>query len=92
MASATFNEFMRELNKTDMDPQVKYFFAMLYERLGDVLKSNEETANVVLQMANSMQGFAELSEANSRRMQQLARGQNVDGVDVASVVNEPEKH
>jgi hypothetical protein len=90
MPSATFNEFVRELNKAELSATEKYFFAMLYERFGDVLKSNDDTAKVVLQLAETMKNFVQLNEAMEKKLQRLARGQNTDGVDVSSVVNKPE--
>lgn len=90
MASATFNEFIRELNKAELSDTEKYFFAMLYERFSDVLTSNDNTAKVVLEMANTMKSFVQLNEAMEQKLQRLARGQSEDGIEVSSVVNKPE--
>jgi len=88
--SLSFNEFQRELRKRNIDPNTAFILTLLYERLAEVMKGQEETATVVLGMAQTMQGFVQLSEANNKKMQQLARGQYESGVDVMSVANDPE--
>lgn len=92
MSSHTFNEFQRELRKRDIPPNTAFMFTLVYERLAEVMKSQEMLAKVCTELAGNLQGLAELNEVNTRRVQRLSQGLREDGVDVASVANEPEKH
>lgn len=90
MTSLTFNEFQRELRKRDVPPHTAYMLTLLYERLAEVMKSQEELAKVSMELALNMSGLAHLNEINTKRMERLSRGLREDGVDIASVANEPE--
>jgi len=92
MTSLTFNEFQRELRKKDIPPHVAFMLTLIYERLAEVMKSQEELARVCTGLAVNMSGLAELNEVNTKRMERLSRGLREDGIDIASVANEPEKH
>lgn len=86
----TFNQFQAALEKHDVDPKIRYFLTMIFERQTHMANDLETMAKVVLQLANSVQGFVELHEATQRQVKRISRGLSADGVDVASVLNEPE--
>lgn len=92
MSSHTFNEFQRELRKRDIPPNIAFMLTLVYERLAEVMKSQELLAKVAAELATNMQGLAELNEVNTKRVERLSRGLREDGIDIASVANEPEKH
>jgi hypothetical protein len=86
----TFNEFQRELRAHGVEGPPAYFFTLLYERLIETENQLTLCARLVENMATSMQGFVQLNEVQQREMRQFIRGGRPDGVEVASVANEPE--
>jgi hypothetical protein len=92
MSSHTFNEFQRELRKKDIPPNTAFMLTLVYERLAEVMKSQELLAKVCAELATNMKGLADLNEVNTKRMERLSRGLREDGIDIASVANEPEPH
>lgn len=87
----TFNEFQREIQKRDIPLQQAYIFTLIYERLAHMANEVEQTAKVVLMLANTVQGFVELNEETQKKMQRIARGMGADGVDVQSVMPDPDE-
>lgn len=86
----TFNEFQRELQKRDIPPNIAYMLTLIYEQVGQLAKDVDTQSKVALSLAESMQGIVGLHEETQRRVKSL--GRRVEGVDVRSVANEPEKH
>lgn len=72
MPSATFNEFQRELNKRNIDPQTTYMLTLLYERFGQVLKEQEEMAKMMVEFANQLAAFVNLNEAQKKHIMAIA--------------------
>lgn len=89
---ATFNEFQRELQKRNISPENAYMFTLVYERLAQVMKAQEELAKAVTSIAGNLADFVTLREQDQAVLKRLAKGMLEAGVDVYSVANEPEKH
>lgn len=85
----TFNEFQRELQKRGVQPAEAYMFTLVYERLIQVAKDVEDSAKLVVEVVNSLQGLVQLNEVTNRRINQVARGIFHDGIDVQSVAHDP---
>lgn len=84
-----FNAFQRELVNRDIPDNQKYLFTMQYEHILQISKDLDTMSEIVLQMANTMQGLQALSEDTQKKLVKHQRGQNL-GIDVMSVRNEPE--
>lgn len=69
----SYNEFQRQLQNRGIEPRLAYFFSLIWERLLELAKQGDEGAEIMLQMANSMQGLVQLSEADRARAQRIAR-------------------
>lgn len=80
-------EMQRRLRDSGLSPQACYIVNFLYEMVVEQQKQLDVQASVSLALAESMQGFAHLSEAN---MALLQRGNKTEGVDISSVANDPE--
>jgi hypothetical protein len=87
----TFNEFQRELQKRGIQPQEAYIFTLIYERLIEVSRAVEMNAQALVSVANNMQGLVGLNEHLRARIEQVSKGFREDGIDVASVANDPEE-
>lgn len=85
----TFNEFKRLLDKAEIPENMQIIFMSLYERFGEVLKQQELTGQCMVQFAEQLKGFVELREADSKRIQRIAKGQREEGVDVHSEAFDP---
>lgn len=86
----TFNEFQRELRSHGVDGPLAYFLTLIYERLIETESQLTLCTRLVDSMATSMEGFVQLNEVQQRELRMLIRGGRPDGVEVASVANEPE--
>lgn len=84
----TFNEMQRELIRRKIDPNVGFVFTVIYERMIEQQKQIDETAKMLLQMVNSLQGLVTLREQDQEALQRLFRE---SGIQVQSVANEPEE-
>ena len=80
----TYNEFQRELVKRGIDPQNAYMFTLIYERLIHVAKEVQTQSEICLALANSMQGVVGLHEETQRKMKELEKHNQTDGVEVKS--------
>lgn len=89
MGFPTFNEFQRELLKREIKPQEAFLFTMMYERMGQMATEIEQCTQLILSMANSLQGVVGLQGAQAEQLRQIMRGRKPDGVDVMSVANDP---
>jgi hypothetical protein len=86
----TFNEFQRELRAHGVEGPAAYFFTLLYERLIETENQLTLCARLLGDIATAMEGFAQLNEVQQRELRMFLRGGRPDGVEVASVANEPE--
>jgi intergrase/recombinase len=89
MPDLTFNEFQRELIKRNIEPNTAYMLTLLYERMGELIKQQDDTAKMLLLFAKNMQGLVVLNEQTQNNLKRLAVGRKVDGVDVYSVAIDP---
>lgn len=90
----TFNQFQVELQKRGVDGPNAYMFTLLYERLIQTEQTVDQMSTLVNHFAELLSGFMQLREEDVKNIQGLQKkiAGRVDGVDVASVANEPEKH
>lgn len=91
MSIMTFNEFQRALQKRGIEPKVAYMFTLIYEQMVELSKHGDEAAVIMLDMARAMEGIVGLHETTKSHVEALARRGQTDGIDVASVANEPEE-
>lgn len=87
---ATFNEFQRELQKRNIDPNTAYMFTLVYERLAHVMKEHEQFAKALMQIAVNLQDFVTVREQDRALIERVMKGQREPGVDVVSVANDPD--
>lgn len=87
----TFNQFQKELRDLGIEGKEAYVFTMIYERLIETENQLTTCARLISEMATSMEGFVRLNETQQRNVRMLLRGGRPDGVEVESVVNEPER-
>lgn len=80
----TYNEFQRELQRRGIDPQSSYMFTLIYERLIHMAKEIEEQSKICLGLANSLQGVVGLHEETQKKMKELAKHNQTEGIEVKS--------
>lgn len=94
MPDLTFNEFQRELRSKNIDGPTAYILTLVYERLGECIKQQDEMANVILMVTEQLQRFVTLRELDMKDINNIKKKVGMigrtDGVDVHSVANEPE--
>lgn len=81
----TFNQFVKELRDRGIKDQEAYIFSLIYERLIETENQLAMCARLLANMADSMQGFVNLNEAQQRELRKFMRGGRPDGVEVESV-------
>lgn len=85
-----FNKFVQQLNNRGIDKQVAYMLTVLCEQQIELGKQLDACASIIEQMANSMQGLVALNARTQEGLEILMKRNQMDGVDVASVANDPE--
>lgn len=82
-----WNEFNKELQNRVSDPALRYILGMMYERILDLAKQQDEAADVLLSLAGTVQGMMGLSEMMDSKLEHLKKMMqgDTDGVDVRSV-------
>lgn len=88
----TFNEFQRELTKRNIPVNEAYMLTLVYEAVADISTQTEAMAKIVVELAQSIGQFADLSIQQEHVIQSLKRRLDGNGVSVQSVANDPEKH
>jgi predicted HTH domain antitoxin len=83
--SLTFNQFQKELRDRGIEGPVAYMFTLVYERLIETENQLTACAKLLESMADTMSGFAQLSEVQQRELRKVVRGRQPDGVSVESV-------
>jgi hypothetical protein len=81
-----WNEWNRQLQNRVSDPGTRYMLGLIYERLLDVSKQVDASNEIVLALAQTMNGLVGLNEIQDGRMKELRdliQGQ-VSGVSVQS--------
>lgn len=87
----TFNQFQKELQNRGIDPQTAYMFTLVYERLIQVAQEVQQCSRITLEVVESLQGVVALNEELHKRLNQVAKGMFVDGINVESVANDPDE-
>ena len=85
------NQFQRELVNRNIGKQEAYLFSLIYERLSDLSQQVDMCAKLIDQLTSSLAGFVSLNENIMRDIGQLKRRGMPDGIDVHSVVNDPDE-
>lgn len=82
-----WNEFNRELQNRVNDPGLRFMLGLIYERVLDVSKQQEQTSDILLALANTVGNFVSLNEVMDSKLQHLRKivEGDRDGVDVRSV-------
>lgn len=86
----TFNEFQRELRKRVNDPQVAYMFSLCFETITELNRQLDEMASLLLNLTEQQQRFVEFNEHTQEILKKVERRGRPDGVEVHSVVNDPD--
>lgn len=86
----TFNQFNSELEKRINDPQLRYMLGMMYEFIVECDKNNDIAAKLLTEQANIMAKFVGMTEVMGRDLRLLRQKHMEDGIEVKSVMNEPE--
>ncbi len=91
--SLTFNEFQRELQKRNIDPNTAYMLTLVYERLGETVRIVEEMAKLTETFADSVARMVIMNQADQKTMSEMAKKLGMvgrtPGVEVASVAHDP---
>lgn len=77
-------EFTRRMEKTNLDRESKIIIAHIFERQRECLKQLDETAKILLALANSVQGLQLVQEGIDLRVQEFVQGRREKGVDLSS--------
>jgi hypothetical protein len=82
-----WNEFNRELQKRVSDPGTRYCLGLIYERLLDLTKQNDQNSSLLLAFAETLKDFMKISEITDNQIKGLTRlvSGRVDGVSLESV-------
>lgn len=91
----SFNDFNRELQRRISDPQARYMFGLMYERMVDLSNQNDQMARVLLDMVNNVNRVVQMQGLQGTDLTSLRKQINseVAGVSVnsESIVDDPEQ-
>lgn len=82
-------EFTRRMKDSGLSREAQYIIAHIFERQRECLTQLNETASLLLALANSVQGLQLVQEGLDIKMQTYAR-QRDPNVEVSSTAFEPE--
>lgn len=89
----TWNEFQRELEKRNIDPQVAYCLSMIYERQIETGRIVDEMAKLLESFAGSLGKMIVMHQTDQNLIMQMRKKlgelHKTPGVDVASIANDP---
>jgi hypothetical protein len=88
--SLTFNEFQRELQKREIPDNIAYVLTMMYEQVVEVSKQGDAAARIMLELAKTMENLTLLHHDTQRKVFEFKRSERDFGIDVKSVMPEPE--
>lgn len=86
-----FNEFNRRLKDANVSPQLSFLMTHLFEVMVEVNKQMNTLTSLQVKLAESLQNIVHLSEADRRLMSQAMGFGKMEGIEVSSVANDPEK-
>lgn len=84
-----FNQFQKELQKRNIDPQIAYMFTLVYERLIETSRELTTCTNLLAELANSVSGFVQLNVMQQDQIKHLLRHGRPDGIEIESVAHDP---
>jgi hypothetical protein len=88
--SMALMELKRELENRNIDRNVQYFIAALYEHQIALEQQFDEAAKVMLSMARSLEALVEANGSLQEKILKFVNRGSMPGVDVRSVLNDPE--
>lgn len=83
-------QFQRELEHREIPKQTAYIMATMYENLLEVSKQLDQCTNIMLEMAKTMENVVGSNELVLRQAKALRAMGKEDGIDVRSVIPDPE--
>lgn len=87
----TFNEFQRELQKRNIEPNVAYILTMMYEQFSELMKQHLAIAAAMAEFAQAMAGEVKHNEKTALELRSLKKIVEGRGdISVASVANDPD--
>jgi hypothetical protein len=87
----TFNEYQKKLRDMGIDPKIAWHLTYLYENMVEISNQMDEMTGVLVKTIETVRNVVDLHEVTQEKVQKLARGRMPDGVDVHSVLPEPEQ-
>ena len=85
-----FNEFMRRLDKTHLDRETKFLLIHMFEVQVEFSKYLDIMTDLVSKLADRVHVVADVGAETRNQVRELKRRGMADGIDVHSVVNDPE--
>jgi hypothetical protein len=85
-----FNEFQRRLHNCHLDRETKFLLTHMFEVQIEFSRQLDTAAGLIQALVGTVQNFAALHESTQNKVKQLMEFGRVDGVEVHSVVNDPE--
>lgn len=89
--SLTFNQFQKELQKRNIDPQLAYMLSVVFEQQVETAKQMDMCAKVIEELVKTVANFATLHEATQGRVQDLVKELDGDRTPGVHVTTEPGK-
>lgn len=90
MANMALMELRKELENRNIDKNVQYFIAALYEHQIALEQQFDEAMKVMVQMAQTIENMAMANGSLQEKVLTFLNRNDVPGVDVRSVINDPE--
>lgn len=83
-------QFQREMENREIPKQTAYMLGQAYEAIFEMSKQMDTMSDLILKMAETMENVVGSNELVLRQAQQLNKMGKEDGIDVRSVLNDPE--
>lgn len=83
-------QFQRQLEEREIPKQTAYMLATMYEQLLEVSKQLDQCTTIMLATVETMDKVVGSNELVLRQARALRAQGKEDGIDVRSVVNDPE--
>ena len=77
-------EFTKRMRDSGLSREAQIIIAHIFERQRECLKQLDETAKILLALANSVQGLQLVQEGIDLRVQTFVEGRREKGVDLSS--------
>lgn len=83
-------QFQRELAKKDIPTNTAYMLTLIFEQTIELAQQLTDQAKALVAMADNIQGFVNLHEETQRRVQRVERMGRPDGIEINSMMPDPE--